>query len=326
LVRNRFAVDRGYRAVAARNTLGCAVTSVLGLVQRYWYGNRIARTPLSEPPLFILGHWHSGTTLLHDLLGLDPRHTFANTYACWMPRHFLLSELLFKRWLPIPSADDEWALALLGQPSPYLTSAFPNRPPAHADYLDLEGVPQRQREAWKLALRRFVQALVYKRPGRPVLQSALHMARIKVLLEVFPDACFVHIVRNPYQAIPPTLQTFRLIHAAQGLQRPTGAGLQDLVFSTYERLFRRLEEGRKLVDPLRFHELRYEDLVEDPAACLATLYEHLRLGGFEELKRRLAGYLATSRSDETGDPPLELQAKIATHCDAVIRRYQYQRP
>jgi hypothetical protein len=340
LVRNRFAVGKGYRAVAVRNTLGCSVSSVLGLVQRFVYGNRIARTPIPEPPLFVLGHWRSGTTFLHDLLCLDPRHTFPNAYECWMPRPFLLSERLVQRWYPVhyhremdnvewswnTPEEDEWAIALLGQPSPYLTIAFPNLPPAHPKYLDLEGVPPRQRDAWKRTLYRFLQALVYKRPGRPVLKSPTHTARIKPLLEVFPDARFVHIVRSPYHAIPSTLNTFRLVYATHGLQEPNGVGLEDMVFSTYERMFRRLEEGRKLVDPARFHELRYEDLVKDPAGRLGILYGHLGLGGFEEVKPRLAAYLEKLGGYETGHHqlPAELAAKIGQHCADVIQRYGYQ--
>lgn len=342
LVHNHFAVGRGYRAVAVRNTLGCAVTSALGLVQRFWHGNRIARTPILEPPLFVLGHWRSGTTFLHDLLCLDPRHTFPNAYQCWMPRHFLLSESFVKRWFPVhvhremdnvewswdTPEEDEWAIALMGQPSPYLTIAFPNFPPAHANYLDLEGVPPRQRAAWKLTLRRFLQALVYKRPGRPVLKSPTHTARIKILLESFPDARFVHIVRNPYHSIPSTLNTFRLVYGTMGLQQPTGVGLEEMVFSTYQRMFRRLEEDRKLVDPGRFSELRYEDLVRDPIREVRAIYEQLELGSFAQVQALFEAYLAKLGNYHLGhhDLPPELRAKIAEHCAAVIQQYDYHPP
>ena len=41
----------------------------------YCSAHRIRSAKLKEPPLFVLGHWRSGTTLLHELLMLDPRHT-----------------------------------------------------------------------------------------------------------------------------------------------------------------------------------------------------------------------------------------------------------
>src|SRR5262249_1039130 len=149
----------------------------LGVLQRLHHGRRIARTSLTEPPLFVLGHWRSGTTLLHDLLSLDPRHIYPTTYECFMPHHFLLSEDWFTRRFPIKTKrqmdevewswetpqEDEWALLLLGQPSPYTTTAWPNLPPLDTDYLDLEHVSGRQREAWKRTLYQFLQALTVRR-------------------------------------------------------------------------------------------------------------------------------------------------------------------
>ncbi|MDQ3566024.1 MAG: sulfotransferase [Pseudomonadota bacterium] len=45
------------------------------------------------PPLFILGHWRSGTTLLHNLLTRDTgQFAYANTYQAVNPRTFLSTE------------------------------------------------------------------------------------------------------------------------------------------------------------------------------------------------------------------------------------------
>lgn len=339
LARHRFVVGKGCRAVALRNTFGCLLTSVLGAWQMYRHGRNIAQTRITEPPVFVLGHWRSGTTFLHDLLCLDPRHTFPTTYECFMPRHFLLSEDYVKRHFPMDThrdmdevewnwdtpQEDEWALTLLGQPSPYLTIAYPNLPPQDPEYLDLEGISLQQRLAWKQTLLRFLQALTYKKPGRLILKSPTHTARIKILQELFPQARFVHIVRNPYKVIPSTLKTFQLVYASMGLQEPTGAGLEEMVFSTYQRMFRRLEEGRQLVAPDRFFELRYEELVRDPVGRVQEIYENLNLGGFAEMKPLLEKYLARLGEYHLGhhELPVELRARIDERCTAVIQRYGY---
>src|SRR5215470_11416971 len=45
---------------------GCTVgNSIFALLQRLSYGRRIDATPITEPPIFIIGHWRSGTTYLH---------------------------------------------------------------------------------------------------------------------------------------------------------------------------------------------------------------------------------------------------------------------
>src|SRR5262249_14864124 len=76
LVRNRFAVHRSRWGVAAVISGVSLFHTALGLAQRAVYGRRLARTPIADAPVFILGHWRSGTTLLHELLTRDPRHAF----------------------------------------------------------------------------------------------------------------------------------------------------------------------------------------------------------------------------------------------------------
>ena len=53
----------------------------------------------SADPIFIVGHWRTGTTLLHEFLILDDRHNYPTTYECLEPNHFLLTEGLVTRWL-----------------------------------------------------------------------------------------------------------------------------------------------------------------------------------------------------------------------------------
>ena len=58
--------------------------------------------------------------------------------------------------------EDEFALCMMGQPSPYLTIAFPNRPPQSGEYLDLEGIPPRALASWKRAFFGLLQKLTFK--------------------------------------------------------------------------------------------------------------------------------------------------------------------
>lgn len=44
---------------------------------------------------------------------------------------------------------------------------------------------------------RFLKQITYLRPKRIVLKSPTYTGRIRVLQQMFPDARFVHIVRDP---------------------------------------------------------------------------------------------------------------------------------
>src|SRR5262249_10864942 len=80
LCRNRCAVHWRYLYIAIIITFVSLCHTLLRWVQTIWYGQRLSRTPIWQAPLFILGHWRTGTTLLHELLILDERHTYPNYY------------------------------------------------------------------------------------------------------------------------------------------------------------------------------------------------------------------------------------------------------
>src|SRR6516162_6480849 len=80
LARNRFAVGWSYWYIAIIVTVISFFHTILRLIQQAIYGRRIARTPIVQQPIFIIGHWRTGTTYLHELLTLDDRHAFPTTY------------------------------------------------------------------------------------------------------------------------------------------------------------------------------------------------------------------------------------------------------
>jgi hypothetical protein len=338
---NRFQVNWRYWYIAVIITFVSSIHSVLRLVQQVIYGRRIRKTLISKAPIFIIGHWRTGTTFLHELLILDERHNYPNTYECLEPNHFLLTEGLITRYMRflMPShrpmdnmaagwerpQEDEFALCMLGLPSPYLTVAFPNRGFVFAEYLDLEGLRPRALARWKAGFLRFLRQLTYKNPRRLVLKSPPHSCRIRVLLEMFPDARFVHIVRDPYVVFPSTVNLWKSLYRKHGLQRPTFAGLEEHVFQTFVRLYQRLEEGKKLIDPARFFEIRYEDLIRDPVGQMRRLYEQLDLGDFDRVVPRLEEYLKSISGYETNryELPEVMRTQIAERWGEVIRRYGY---
>ena len=73
LARNVHSLDRSCGRWVLSNTAISSVGSAMGWLQEMKYGRRVAQTPLVGPPLFILGHWRSGTTFLNNLLCLDER-------------------------------------------------------------------------------------------------------------------------------------------------------------------------------------------------------------------------------------------------------------
>jgi hypothetical protein len=341
LARNRFRVHWRYWYIAIAVTLVSFGHTLVRWLQEALLGRRIRKTKITKPPIFILGHWRTGTTLLHEFLILDPNHGYPNTYECLDPNHFLLTENLITRWLSflIPSRrpmdnmkagfdrpqEDEFALCMLGQPSPYLTIAFPNHGPQCQEFLDLEGISPGALRSWKRTFKQFLKQVTYKVGKRLVLKSPPHTARIKVLREMFPGALFIHIVRDPYIVFPSTINLWKTLYRTQGLQKPTFAGLEEMVIENFKRMYLRLEEGKKLLGPDQFYELRFEDLTSDPLGELKKIYDHFHLEGFEKFLPRLQSYLASIKGYETNKYRLSPEQKMLVdkHWGVVIRQYGY---
>lgn len=341
LAQNSFAVHWSRTPMAAVCLSFAAINTLLGGLEKLLYSRRVRRAEITSPPLFVLGHWRTGTTLLHEMLALDERHTAPTSYACFSPCHFLLTGCWLPRWLrfmlpehrPMDNMavawdkpqEDEFALALLGVPSPYNSIAFPNRPPMDEDYLDFEGVPPEAVRRWQEEFLRFLRRLTVEDPRRLVLKSPAHMARLKVLLAMFPEAKFAHIIRDPYRVFVSTMNVWRELQQMHGLQLARYAGLEERVFEMFLRLHRRFEQDRALIPSGHFHELRYEDLVRDPEGEMRALYDHLQLGGFDSVRPRLEEFWAALAGYETNtyEMPPPLRAKIARRWGGVIRRQGY---
>jgi omega-hydroxy-beta-dihydromenaquinone-9 sulfotransferase len=341
LARNSFAITPSRIAMAVLvGLIGC-INHVLWLVQITLLGRKIERTEIPEDPIFVIGHWRSGTTLLHELLVLDPRHTYPDTYACFAPNHFLVSgwwlkpcvRLLLPSRRPMDNMgagwdhpqEDEFALCNMGVPSPYLTSVFPNRSPQYPEYLDLGGVAPLALERWKRAFLWFLKCLTLRNPKRIVLKSPPHTCRIGTLLGMFPRAKFVHIVRDPYVIFPSTMHLWKRLYRDQGLQIPTYEGLEERVFSTFTRMYEAFDADRPRLGPGQFCDVRYEELITDPITQMRRVYEELQLGDFESVRPAFENYFAGKKDYKTNRYEMtpELRAEITRRWGEFFKQYGY---
>jgi hypothetical protein len=332
LGRNRFAIDFAKLPLALFITIVATGNTVLRWMQTLWFGRRVHAVPVPDDPIFIIGHWRTGTTMLHELMSLDPRLRCPTTYESLSPNHFLLSEQVVRRFFgfvlprkrPFDNVrmgfdrpqEDEAALCLRGQPSPFLTVAFPSRSPMDPDYADLEGLSLPQLARWKSRLLQFLQLLLFKRPGRLVLKSPQHTFRLKVLHEMFPRAKFIHIVRDPYVVYPSTVHFWKTMYETYGLQSFDLGALREYVFSTFEQMHAKLGATRTLIDAGHYYELRYEDLANDPLQQMEALYKFLDLGDFDVVRPAVERYAELSQRYRTNHYPLDAPTR-----DEIARRW-----
>jgi len=330
--------------LTATVSAAAAFNSLAGPLSEARFRHRLRQPPQTPAPLFIVGHWRSGTTLLHELLMHDQRFCCPSTYQCFAPGHFLLTEDVLTRLLAwmMPSKrpmdnvatgwsrpqEDEFALANLGAPSPYRRMAFPATSPVTPTALDVTKLPAAELDRWQRTLRRFLDRLAVRDARRPVLKSPPHTARVGVLATMFPEARFLHVVRDPFVVFPSTIRLWRSLDEVQGLQIGGAESLEEYVFACFDEMYAAFERDRAALAPQRLHEVRYEDIVADPVGRLAEAYEQLDLGGFDAVRPALEAEAETMRGYRTNtyDHDPRVAAEVARRWRPFIDRYGYDVP
>ena len=344
LKRGRFDITLNCLPNILTVTIWAPVNSALYWLSEAIYRGRAERLALDSPPVFILGHWRSGTTLLHDVMACDPRLAAPTTYECFFPNHFLLTERFIARafnvFLPkkrpqddVPVGmerpqEEEFALSILGLGTPYNTLAFPRHGPTDEAYLDFSGLDEAARHQWAEGFMWFIRRLTLKHKRRLLLKSPPHTARLKLLLELFPRARFIHIARDPRAVVPSTIKLWRALYSTQGLHNPPNLDpwLESHVIETFARMTQAYEEGSSLVPEGRLVEIRMEDLIAEPLEVLEKIYGRLGLAGFATARPAFEAFLAR-RGVHSGsvyqlDPQLE--ARITGRLAPYMTRFGYQ--
>lgn len=332
LARNGFQVDTECLGRLAQLVVMGVLNHVYGACEALFNGREIRRTTMEQPPLFVLGHWRSGTTHLHNLISLDERFASPSAFQSLFPHHFLftqvagpLFDLIAPRTRPMDNVafgshvphEDEFALAALSGTSPYLCLLFPVTQDRSCSNLDPKCLPSDALAKWKGSFLLFVKKVWISEGRRIVLKSPPHMGRISVLFEMFPDAQFVHIVRNPYRVYLSCHKLWRDSFTNTHLQIPSEALVDETILSWYERLFELFERDRRLIPSGKFHEMKFEDLESDPVGTLAKMYEGLGLQGFPAFERRLIPYLESIRGYKKNEYALDVRSR-----DKVSRRWR----
>ncbi len=328
---NHFSIDPTYWPRAALITLGAIPNSLVSWLEQYWYRRAIESAEI-QPLLFVLGSWRSGTTHLHNLLAVDDRFAFPNLYQVTCPRTFLLSErgmawlidLCMPKRRPQDTVkfgvkepqEEDFAMCSLSGQSALLSMAFPRNVAYYQRFMTLANLSPSELARWQASYVLFLKKLTLKY-GRPlVLKTPPNMARIKTLLEMLPDARFVHIHRNPYDVFRSAKHTLLTAGPWWQLQR---ANYQD------EELINRqlIEQGKILYDNFfaqrslipagRLYDVAFQELERDPIGQVRGVYQALGLPDFDYVSKRLRAYvdsLADYKKNVFTELPDELRQRL----------------
>lgn len=309
------------------------------------YDSKIENSEIKIPPVFIIGHWRSGTTFLHELLSYDPQFCYITLRNTLLPDSFLILNPLkefLSRFLPSTrpmdqievAADgpyeDEAGLSVLYDWSFFHALHFPrNAEEQYLKSIHFQGFNNNELNNWKKIYQKFLKTVSFEKNGkRLLLKNPPNSTRIKQILEIFQNAKFIHIYRNPYKVYLSTKKMRTKVLDKLSLQNAYEEEIEEQVINNYKRLMNSFFEQKDLIPAENLIEIRYEDLVANPLKQVKEIYKKLDLDGYEDAKSGFENYLESKKDYKTNVYKIDKKIidNVKNHWEFTINLWGYKPP
>lgn len=290
---NGFGVEARYLPRAAFATIGTIITTAIRPFEPRAVLDEDG-TNLCARPIFVLGLPRSGTTHLFNLLARDSRFAFPTRFDCYNAHTFLTLRRLgvhralglipvHKRFMDdvktgwLSPEEDNVALTVLAGGGSLLPHVFPSNERYWREFTGAAELPENRRVAFRAAIDLFARKLVYLHHKRPLFKSPAHTRSVADILQVFPEARFVTILRHPVRQF----QSFAAMHRSAArdwtaLQQPRD--ISDSVrLAWISNMLDSYWRARPTIPAGHVVEIQYGDLVQHPRQTLERIYSTLGL-------------------------------------------------
>ena len=276
---------------------------------------KLPKVSLKEkPPVFVIGHWRSGTTHLHYLLAQDNQFSYLEAFQAFFFRVAFVSKTfmrpLLNYFMPATRPQDnikidasapteeEHPLTNLTEKSGMQTFFFPQNISYFNKYNIFKDTKKSEKKTWKKIYHKMLcQVALFQDKNKTLLLKNPHnTGRIKVLLELYPNAKFIFIHRNPYDVYQSNIHLYNKTIKTQFLQEFTDEQIKERVLYCYETTLKKYLAERKLIPTGNHFEISYKELSENPQLTIKNIYTHLNIGDYNKIKQPVADYLKSIKN------------------------------
>lgn len=308
----------------------------------------IKRTKLKKDPVYIVGHWRTGTTYLQNLLTRDPQFawfdpirtvSFNNCILMKKPLEWFMTKLhLLSGARPMDNLEyaldlpmeEVFAQATISTQAIAHMLVFPDggKGVKYIETAFIDEQPEKKQQEWKKAYDYILKKITYLYKGKQLLlKSPENTCRIGMLKKCYPGSKFINIYRDPYVTIMSTANMFKKEMALFCLnEKPSDEFIEDTIIDLFERIYRKTFNELYAMPESDYIDICYEDFCKAPKDYLKQIYEHLGLEGYEEALPHFEKYLESQKDYKKNKFNLkpELRDKINDRLGFYFEHYGYE--
>jgi len=302
---------------------GSIFASIFNRIEKVRMAKKLKNYSMSDDPIFIIGHWRTGTTLLHQLMALDENLVTPSVFHVSTPESFLISEKFYRPAMtqamkskrPMDNVklgfdepqEEEYALIKMTADSPLEKLIFPKGKKYFlSEYNDFN--PENEIE-WKRALQYFCFRLSFSKGKRVLLKNPFHSTRIPLLFELFPNAKFIHIHRHPFEVVPSTIHMWNIVGNENKLKRRFEKPKTEEVAIVFDRMLTNINKNLVSLPENVKVEVSFKKLESDPVSALELIYNKLELNYSQDFEARVKEWLSGMKSYQKNKYELSVSEK-----------------
>ena len=304
--------------------LGGLALQPFAWLQSLLWSRALSRLELPEDPVIVIGHWRSGTTYLHQLMGADPGAATARNVLTVAPQVALVLKPLIGRvlgrvmtatrpidavpWSACDPQEDEIGLARLTVDSHMAGVAFPQDYLRHFHRCTLSTTRHFQQQL--LHFTRITWAHDGEGKRHLLIKNPAHSARVPLLLDLFPRARFVWLKREPVDAVRSLTLVKQKLADLVGLQpAPDQQRQVEETAMAHRLLLEAFESARPMIPAGQLVEVEFDDLISSPLAAVERIYRELSIEGWDRARDAIKARAERARTYSPDKVMLEPQAE-----------------
>ena len=326
----------------------CGLTSLL-LTPFVCAENLICRNAVKKSavksPLFVLGHWRCGTTLLYFLLAQDKNFGFIDPLMTFTMNFYHLLGWLFKPTIVAhlhegrPMDNIKYSMSLpieeyisfstMESDSVYPLNFFPQSFIRYNKNAFIDEFSEKKRDNWKKSYDYLLRKITALNSGKSlILKSPDNTARVRLLKEMYPDAKFVNIYRDPYTVIRSTMHLYKKMMSHWSLEEiPPEETMENWIIETFKMMYEAYFKEIQLLPPHSLFEIKFEEFEKDPLPILENMYSELNLDGFDKALPSIKSYWDTLHGYQKNkfEYSEKLIKKVNDNLGFYFEHYRYEK-